>query len=318
MTHRSVLARFFEPVPTRRLVVVRALTFGYAAAWLVVRAAYIADVAALPERRFEPIGLLAALPFAPPRSAVLLVWVVTLATCSAAALNRRVSITGPVGAVGMLLVATYTSSFGQVFHTEHLLVLHLAVLGAAAILEPATGPMTSGWPLRLMMAVVAVAYVVAGIAKLRYGGLGWITGDTLRSWVAVDNLRKLLFDDLHSPLGGWLSTIGWIWPPVAAATILVELGAPLALIPGRIRRTWVAAAWAFHLGILVLMAISFPYRLLGVAYAAFLPVERALDHRRVVDLGTFLRTSSARRSRERRDVEGWPNSVTAVREDGEA
>ena len=62
--------------------------------------------------------------------------------------------------------------------------------------------------------------------------------------------------------------------------MVVELGAPLALIPGRIRYTWVAVAWAFHLGVLLLMAISFPYQLLGVAYLSFLPVERIEVHLR--------------------------------------
>lgn len=299
MTHGVALARFYDPVPSRRVRVVRTLTFGYAVAWLLVRAGYIVDVSRLPDRRFEPIGVLAPLPSAPPQWLVLAIWLLTAATCGAAALGRRVAAAAPLGAVGMLVLATYTSSFGQVFHTEHLLVLHLVILGAAAIVEPAAGPTTSGWPLRLMMAVVAVVYVVAGIAKLRHGGLAWITGDTLRNWVAVDNLRKLLFDDIYSPLGGWLSSIAWLWPPIAAATIVVELGAPLALIPGRTRHAWVAAAWAFHVGILALMAISFPYRLVGVAYAAFLPAEQIVD-----------RVTSIVRRRA-------PN-VTALRQDGTA
>ena len=40
------------------------------------------------------------------------------------------------------------------------------------------------------------------------------------------------------------------------------------------RAWWIAAAWGFHVGILVLMAIGFPYQLLGVAYAPLLPLER--------------------------------------------
>ena len=100
-----------------------------------------------------------------------------------------------------------------------------------------------------------------------------MTGDVLQNWIAVDNLRKLLFQDLYSPIGGWLSSIGWLWPPVALLTIVIELGAPLALTTGRVRTAWLIGAWGFHLGVVVVMAISFPYQLLGVAYAAFLPVE---------------------------------------------
>jgi hypothetical protein len=122
-----------------------------------------------------------------------------------------------------------------------------------------------------------VVYVVAGVAKLRYSGLDWVTGDVLRNWIAIDNLRKLLFEDLYSPIGGWLSAVGWVWGPIAAATIVVEIGAPLALLTGRVRVVWLAVAWGFHVGVFVLMAISFPYQLFGVAYAAFLPMERVVD-----------------------------------------
>jgi hypothetical protein len=57
------------------------------------------------------------------------------------------------------------------------------------------------------------------------------------------------------------------------ATLLVELGAPVALLTGRWRTCWVVAAWGFHVGVLALMAISFPYQLTGVAFASFLRME---------------------------------------------
>lgn len=315
------MAFWFAPVPTRRLVLVRSLTFLYAAGWLVVRGPYLADVARLPERRFDPIGVLGVLESPPAGATVAAVWAVTLVACALTAANRWVRPAAPVGAVGMLVIATYTSSFGQVFHTENLLVLHTAVLAFAALVEPVDGVapdagrrdaghpavnptaerQTSGWPLHLMMGVVAAAYVVAGVAKLRYGGGEWVTGDVLRNAVAMDNLRKLLFDDWYSPLGGWLSSVTWIWGPIAVVTLVVELAAPLALVPGRVRYAWVALAWGFHAGILILMAISFPYQLLGVAYAAFLPVERIADAAR----SRLPRWLSVDRG----------NSVTALRED---
>ena len=309
--------QWFAPVPVRRLMLVRSLTFGYAVGWLLVRGFYVADVARLPDRRYEPVGVLRLASSPPPDGLVAVVWTVTMAACVLTTLNRGVRPAAPVAAAGMLLLATYTSSFGQVFHTEHLLVLHLAVLALAAVVEPPepTDGTVSAWPLNLMMSILVVVYVVAGVAKLRYSGLEWVTGDVLRNWIAIDNLRKLLFDDIYSPIGGWLSAVGWIWGPIAFVTLVVELGAPVALLPGRTRYLWLAVALAFHVGVFVLMAISFPYQLLGVAYAAFLPVER-------VDLGTFLRTMSARTSPERRwwraCRRGWVNGVTAFREDVDA
>jgi hypothetical protein len=278
VTETSAL-RWFEPVPARRVELVRSLVFGYAAAWLLLRGPYLADVADLPARRFEPIGVLGALSSPPPGWVVLVTWVVTLVAAVSVTAAWRVRLAAPIGAAGMLALATYASSFGQVFHTEHLLVLHMAVLAVAAVVEPPADRdgTTSAWPLNLMMAIVAVAYVVAGAAKLRHSGVDWIAGDVLRRAVAMDNLRKLLLEDWYSPLGGWLSAVAWIWGPIAFVTIVVELGAPLALVPGRARQAWIALAWGFHVGIFVLMAISFPYQLFGVAYAAFLPLERALE-----------------------------------------
>lgn len=283
MTETSPM-RWFAPVPARRLMLVRSLTFGYAAAWLLVRSAYIVDVARLPDRRYEPVGVLRVVSTPPPDRLIALIWIVTVVACAAVVANRLVRVSAPIGAVGILVLATYTSSFGQVFHTEHLLVLHVAVLALAAVVEP-SGPATSdlaaaetsGWPLNLMMSLVVVAYGVAGVAKLRYSGIEWVAGDVLRNAVAMDNLRKVLLDDWYSPLGGWLSSIAWIWGPIAFATLAVEIGAPAALVPGRVRYGWVALVWGFHVGIFVLMAISFPYQLFGVMYAAFFPIERIAD-----------------------------------------
>ncbi len=263
------------PVPARRIELVRMATFAYAAVWLVIRTGYFWDLAQMPARRFEPVGLLAGLGAPAGRSALMAVWSVGLVACAFTASGRLVRATAPVGALAMLVLATYSSSFGQVFHTEHLLVLHLLILAAWVVFDrPDRRATVSSWPLDLMAAVVVVTYVLAGIAKLRFSGIDWVTGDVLRNWVAADNLRKILVGDVHSPLGGWLAGVDWVWLPIAMLTLAVELGAPFALLPGRIRYVWVGLAWAFHVGVLALMAILFPYQLVGVAYLAFLPVER--------------------------------------------
>jgi hypothetical protein len=257
------------------MTAVRVVVFGYAALWLILRFRYVLDVANLPDRRFHPVGVLVLLERPPATSVVVAVWAVTFIGCGACVAGRSLRWSAPTGAAGMLFLATFTSSFGQVFHTEHLLALHLLVLAAGVLVEPPapSDGETSGWPLNLMMCIVVLTYVLAGVAKLRWSGADWVSGDVLRNWIAVDNLRKILFDDLHSPVGGWLSGIGWIWMPIAAATLMVELGAPIALLTGRIRTVWLVAAWGFHVGVFALMAISFPYQLTGVAFASFLRME---------------------------------------------
>jgi hypothetical protein len=131
-----------------------------------------------------------------------------------------------------------------------------------------------GLPVTLLMLATVVTYVLAGIAKARIGGLGWITGDALRNQVAYDNVRKAAMGDVYSPVGAWAVRHGWLFPPMAALTVALELGAPLALRRGRLRPAWAVGAWSFHVGIWALMAIAFQFQLLGVAYACFSRAER--------------------------------------------
>ncbi|MPZ23949.1 MAG: hypothetical protein GEU28_10495 [Dehalococcoidia bacterium] len=121
--------------------------------------------------------------------------------------------------------------------------------------------------------MTVLTYFVAGLTKLHGAGLDWVTGDVLRNYVAYDNVRKIELGDVHSPLGAWLVSFGWVFAPMAVFSVLVELGAPLALLGGRTARLWMAGAWLFHAGILAVMAILFPYPLVGLAFLPFLPLE---------------------------------------------
>jgi hypothetical protein len=126
------------------------------------------------------------------------------------------------------------------------------------------------------MSVVTVAtYFVAGVAKFRFGGgLDWLDGDGLLRLVAHDNLRKRLLGDAWSPISPFAVGHPLFFQFGAWLTVVVELGAPLALVGRRWAYTWVALAWTFHLMVLTIMAVLFPYPLCGVAFASLLPVER--------------------------------------------
>lgn len=276
-----------DPVPARRLAVLRILVVGYAVVWLTLRLPHLVTVARFDDPdRFDPIGVLGLVagPVAP--AVGLSVLAATLLAGVAALLGWRWRASGPLFALGFLLVTTYRNSWGQIFHTEHLVAVHLLVLAfapaGAALAVRARRPEAeevSGWPLRLVSVATVLAYVVAGWAKLRLGGLEWLDGDTLRNQVANDNVRKALTGEWYSPAARLAVGFRAMWPVVAAATVLVELGAPVALLGGRWRTAWVAAAWGFHLGVFVLMAITFPYQLFGIAYASFFALERLLELR---------------------------------------
>src|SRR5262249_52824084 len=150
------------------------------------------------------------------------------------------------------LVGTYVSSWGQLFHTENLLVLHALVLAAWAL---APRPLDPRLVLRALVVVLVATYVVAGVAKLRGSGWDWRDGDVLRNKVAFDTLRKAVIGAPSSPIAGTALDATWMWAPLAWLTLVVELGAPIVLLGRRWALGWVVAAWTFHLGILAVMAI---------------------------------------------------------------
>lgn len=287
----------FAPAPATRLAVLRVLVGGYAVVFLLARWPSFWTAPGLPARQFEPVGPLWWMdsPIDPRLARTALIGVVVLGVCFVAGVGYRV--VGPLFAVGFFVVAAYRVSWGHVIHSEHLPALHLLVVGfspaadawrldhrwlrrrpdhAAARRMP--GPHARyGWPIRVMVVILIVTYVLAGWMKLRNGGWDWVDGRVLRNQIAYDNLRKELLGSQHSPIGGWLVRYEWAFPPMAWATVVIELGAPLALLGARVRTAWAVGAWAFHVGIVVLMAISFPYQVSAIAYLCLFAPERAVD-----------------------------------------
>jgi hypothetical protein len=167
----------------------------------------------------------------------------------------------------------------MIFHTENLCALHLIVLAfapATSLNEPVEVSGRYGWPVRTIAAITVVSYVLAGVAKLRLGGAAWVDGELLRAQVAYDNIRKIELGASYAPLGAWLVVVGWPFKALAWLSLLLELGAPLALIHDKLARAWVLGVWSFHLGVALLMAIGFPYQLSFAAYLAFFPLEKIL------------------------------------------
>jgi len=272
--------------PPERLAVVRILVSTYAVVWLAFALPGIAGLTDAGAARWHPVGVLAWLD-TPLASGWLWLFVaLTFGAGIAFAVGAGARVTGPIFAAAFLVVTTYRSCWGQIFHTDDLVALHLIVLALAPAAHawsvdarrrrPGSGAPARryGWPLLLMSIITVLAYVLAGWAKLRTSGLDWITGSVLRDQIAQDNLLKELFGAPSSPLASTVLSHAWLFPPMAAFAVLVELGAPVALLGGRWRDVWVGAAWLFHLGILVLMTTFFPYQLSGVAYASMFRAER--------------------------------------------
>jgi hypothetical protein len=188
----------------------------------------------------------------------------------------------PLAAAGALWTLSYRSSWGMVFHTDDLVVLHLIALACAPAADvwalgrrsPAAGDAGYGWAIKLLAALTCATYLVAGIAKLRLAGLDWLDGDQLRNQTAIDNLRKLLLGGATAPLAAPLVGHRGALAVLSITTLAIELGAPLALLGGRVARLWALAAWLFHAGVILAMYVWFPYPLSGVAFLPLIDAER--------------------------------------------
>ena len=277
-------AWFAAPAPAERLAVLRVLTGLFAVVYLAARAPVFFGLADRPPASFEPVGVLWWME-APAGDAVVAGAVVaTLAAGLAFVVGAGFRVAGPLFAVLLLVLTTYRSSWGQLLWFENLMVLHVLLVGFSRAADAGSfdarrrdRPPPSaafGWPVRMAAVVTVLTYVLAGIAKLRIGGVEWISGDTLRNHVAYSATRLDVLGGTPSPLARPFVQHGWLSSPLAAATVLIELGAPVALLGGRWRTAWVAAAWLLHLGIALLMFVVFPYPLVLVAFAPLFALER--------------------------------------------
>lgn len=301
---KRLAAWWFSPAPAERLAAVRILVGGFALVYLAAQLPLLLGYASHAPRDFKPLGVTRILDAPVPPFVHLIAVVSCLCLALLFVAGRWYRVAAPLFAIALLWVLTYRNSWAMPFHTENLLVLHVIVLALSpaaaawswdagtdgAPARPTTPHQRFGWPLRLMAVVTCATYLLAGIAKLRMAGLDWAGGDYLRDQIAVDNLRKILLGSPPSPLATPLLAHRWVFTVFALLTLAIELGAPLALLGGRTAALWAVAAWSFHVGVLALMFIVFPYPLAGVAFTPLFAAERPIE---------WLRTRRARRARAR-------------------
>jgi hypothetical protein len=276
--------------PAERLAALRIVVGVFVVVYLVGRSPVFLALADRPTDDFDPVGLLVPFAAAPGGAIVITALVVTLAAGIAATIGYRYRPAAMVFAGGLSFLTTLRSSWGQLLHFENLMVLQLVVLACAPAsdvwsldarrstrtgrpgpIEPST---RYGWPLAVASLVMVITYVIAGAAKLRYGGIDWLDGETLRNHVAYSAARLDLIGGNPPLLAELVVEHAWILAPAAFVAVAIELAAPIVFIGPRWRNSWVAAAWLMHVGILATMSVGFPSPLFGVAFAPLFPLER--------------------------------------------
>ncbi|MEM6992794.1 MAG: HTTM domain-containing protein, partial [Myxococcota bacterium] len=284
MIGRRFDAWWLRPAPALRLAIVRVAVGLYCTALLAIRGSHYAAVGRLPPTRFAPLGVVSFLdaPVAPWLATALVV--AAGAGCIAFTLGYRYRVSGPVFAALVLWVTTYRNSWGHVSHVDNLVVLHVLLLALVPAadslsLDAKRAPAREwsaryGWPLRLMAITTVLTYVLAGVAKLRFGGAAWLGGEAVRLQVAFDALRKSRFGVTPSGFAQTLLPHPWTFAPMAWATLALELGAPLALLGRRAAAVWAVAMWLLHIGIALVMTLAFAYPLSLIAFAPLFRLER--------------------------------------------
>jgi hypothetical protein len=276
------------PAPAVRLAIFRIMVGVFSACYLVARSSILLDMGGESPVQWDPVGVLWWLTDPLPRWVVRSAVIVTICLALLFAAGVGFRVVGPAFALFLLFVTTYRSSGGQLLWFDNLLVLHSIVLAfspAADALrlggrgEAVDDSARYGWPLRASAIVTVVTYALAGIAKLRIGGTAWLDGESLRNHVAYSATRLRVLGGTPSPLAEPMMKIGWLFTPLAVATLVIELGAPLVLVVSRLRAPWVALAWCMHVAIAATMFVVFPYPLALIAFAPLFRLERLLPER---------------------------------------
>jgi hypothetical protein len=278
-------AFWFAPTPPLRLAVLRVLIVGFGLVWLLVMSPVLIDTMRMSSIHFRPVGVVSLLDEPLGFGLALAPYLLCIVTGVATLLGWKYRVNAPLHALTLLWITSYRNSWGMVFHSENLWVVHTLILAClpaadAWSLDARRSPAHAepdpryGWGPKLMATVAALTYVLAGAGKLRSAGVAWMDGQVLLSHVAWDNLRKLELGAMYSPLGAALSRWPALFAPLAWLSMMFELGAPLALFGRRLAWAWAIGTWSFHLGVFALMAIVFPYPVVGIAFAPLFAVEQ--------------------------------------------
>lgn len=279
------LGWWFPAVPAERLAALRILVGAYSVVYFGVRLPHWLSFAHHRAVQFQPIGVLAGLDAPLDDMLYQSLVVLTLAGAVLFAVGKWYRVAAPVFGGLLLVVLTYTNCWGGILHSDNLWLFHVIVLAFAPAAEAlsldasGSGPRTTvhfkyGWAIRLMCWVCVCSYFLAGVAKLKNSGLGFVEGETLRNFVAMDNVRKIELGSLHSPIAALLLPYASAFQLLAGVSLVLEVGAPLVMLKARVAKVWAFAMWGFHIGVLALMAILFPYPVTFIAFAPFFRTER--------------------------------------------
>jgi hypothetical protein len=101
------------------------------------------------------------------------------------------------------------------------------------------------WPLKTAHALMALTYFSTGLTKMVFGGLAWMNGYTLQSYLLADGLRRNL------PLGLWVAQHHTLSVLLSIGTVVFELFFFVSLFWRRGAPFFFLGALFFQIGLLL-------------------------------------------------------------------
>jgi hypothetical protein len=274
---------WFEPTPPTRLAFSRVLF--YAGLLICYSRDDFSAWGGVSSKFWMPLPLFAALRLFPLQPSALdvlqAIWRIALALCSVGLFTRVSTIIA--AALGFYLLGL-PHNFGQTFHADALLVIAMTILACSragdaysvdALLAPSARhhrPAASGeytWPIRMIWLAMSLVFLAAGIAKLRWGGLAWITSDNLRI-VLMRAVYHVSDADPLTDAGLRIAAWPWLMHVLAGSVVVIELAFIAALFHPVARAVCVPAAVLLLVGIRALMGPRFaPFMIANVFWVSW-------------------------------------------------
>ncbi len=270
----------FAPAPLARVAVLRVVVYLFVPVDVLLTTTFVRAHASVPAELYVPLRIGRLLPLPTPGPWVEVLQVVLVAAALVAALaavrDRLPRLTGWLVAVLYLQWMVVAMSYGKVDHDRFAFLVALFVLPSVgrASLRSRERTEAAGWALQMIALAVVATYVLAAVAKIRFGGWDWVSGATFTRAV----VRR------STPLSEPLLDVPVVLQAAQYGIMLVEVFvAPLLLVRWRDARiTWALAVGflAFHLMTFAMITIIFlPH---CVALLALLPLERLVRQREQV------------------------------------
>jgi hypothetical protein len=256
---------WFAPMPRGRAGALRTILYGFIFVDVLVTTSWVPMHGDVPGELYRPLLIGRLLPLPTPGPVLVSVVEGALLLCAAAALwGRWPRLAGAAVFALYLEWMVIAFSYGKVNHDRFAIIVALAVLPTVGRTRwrDRTPDEAAGWALRCIQVAVVLTYLLATLAKLRYGGLDWVSGSTLMRAV----LRR------GTSLADPLVDYPWVLYLAQYGLVAFELASPLLLWPGRVGKAALVMAAGFHAVTWAAIKISFLPHV--VCLLAFVPLER--------------------------------------------